>query len=142
MPGEKKNLLGEALSAVRKAIRDKETGSVHLASPSLFRTRTANARTKKSRPRRNRAVNSSQCSQNFPLSVPDLFLEITSGVTPDSALSGHGPCFVRGTVALDDVSFTMKIAYIVRATLNSERHWISLNIGTGSIVWTPKHLRG
>ena len=74
MPGERKNLLGEALSAVREAIRDNETGSAYLASPSRFRTCTANARTKKSRPRRGRAVNSGQRSQSFSLSVSDLFL--------------------------------------------------------------------
>ena len=37
---------------------------------------------------------------------------MASGVAPDFALSEHGPCFVEGTVTLDDVSFTMKIAYI------------------------------
>ena len=37
-------------------------------------------------------------------------LEITSGVGPGLALSEHGPCFVGGTVTLDDVSFTTKIA--------------------------------
>ena len=74
MPGERKNLLGEAFSAVREAIRDNETCSAHPASPSRFRTCTANARTKKSRPRRGRAVNSGQRSQSFPFSVSDLFL--------------------------------------------------------------------
>ena len=73
MPGERKNLLGEALSAVREAIRDNETGSAHPASPSRFHTCTANARTKKSRPRRNRAVTSGQRSQNFPVGVSGLF---------------------------------------------------------------------
>ena len=67
-------MLGEARSAVREAIRDNEIGSAHPASLSRFRTCTANARTKKSRPRRNRAVNSSQRSQNFPLGVSDLNL--------------------------------------------------------------------
>ena len=67
-------MLGEALSAVREAIRDNETGSAHPASPSRFRTCSVNARTKKSRPRRNRAVNNGQRSQNFPLGVSDLFL--------------------------------------------------------------------
>ena len=73
MPGERKNLLGEELSAVREAIRDNETGSAHPASPSRFRTCTANARTKKSRLRRNRVVYSGQRSQNFPLDVSDRF---------------------------------------------------------------------
>ena len=68
--------------------------------------------------------------------------EIVSGVGPDLALSEHGPCFIEGTVTLDDVSFTMKIAYISRAKLDSERHWTPLDLGTASIVWAPKRLRG
>ena len=36
----------------------------------------------------------------------------------------------------------MEIAYISRATLDSERHWTSLDLGTGSIVWAPKYIRG
>ena len=69
-------------------------------------------------------------------------VEIASSVGPDLTLSEHGPCFVGGTVTLDDVSFTMKIAYISRATLDSERHWTPLDLGTGSNVWAPKCLRG
>ena len=140
MPGERKNLLGEALSAVREAIRDNEVGSAYPAFPSRFRTCTAKARTKKPRPRRNRAVNSGQRSHNFPIGVSDLLfgrvgqlkavevLEIAYGVAPDFALSEHGPCFVEGTVTLDDVSFTMKIAYISRAILRPQdtgEHWQS-----------------
>ena len=45
-------------------------------------------------------------------------------------------------MTLDDVLFTMKIAYISRATLDSEGHWTPLDLGTGSIVWAPKRLRG
>ena len=67
-------MLGEALSVVRQAIRDNETGSAHPASPSRFRACTANARTKKSRPRRGRAVNSGQRSQSLSSSVSDLCL--------------------------------------------------------------------
>ena len=74
MSVERKPLLGEALSAVREAIRDSETKSAHLASPSRFRTCTANAKTKKSRPRRGQAVKSGQRSQRFPFAVSDLFL--------------------------------------------------------------------
>ena len=74
MPGERENLLGEAFCAVREDIRDNETGSAHPASPSRFRTCTSNARTKKSRPRRDRAVNSGQSAQSFPFGVSDLFL--------------------------------------------------------------------
>ena len=60
MPVERKTLRGEARSAVRGDICDSETGSVQQASPSRLRTCTTNARTKKSRPRRDRAVNSRQ----------------------------------------------------------------------------------
>ena len=74
MPGERKNVLGDSLSAVREAIRDNETGSAHPASPSRFRTCTAKARTEKSRPRRDRAVNSGQRSQSFSFGVSNLFL--------------------------------------------------------------------
>ena len=74
MPAERKNWLGEALSAVREAIRDSDTGSAHPASPSRFRTCIANARTKKSLPRRGWAVNIGQRSQSFPFGVSDLFL--------------------------------------------------------------------
>ena len=73
MPGERKKLLGEAFDAVREYIRNNETGSAYLASPTRFRTCTANARTKKSRPRRDRAINSGQRSQNVPFVVSDLF---------------------------------------------------------------------
>ena len=37
-------------------------------------------------------------------------LAIASGVGVGLALSEHGPCLVGGTVTLDDVSFTTKIA--------------------------------
>ena len=74
MPGERKNLLGEALSAVRADIRDNDIGSAPSASPSRFRTCIANARINKSRPRRHWAVTSGERSQNFPFAVSDLFL--------------------------------------------------------------------
>ena len=38
MPVEMKNIVGKELSAVREAVRDSETGSAHLASPSRFGT--------------------------------------------------------------------------------------------------------
>ena len=69
-------------------------------------------------------------------------VEIASSVGPNLAMSERCPCFVEGTVTLDDVSFTMKIAYISRAKLDSERHWTPLDLGTGSIAWAPKRLRG
>ena len=71
---DKKPLLGEAFSAVREPIRDGEAGSTHPTSPSRLRTCAANARAKKLRPRRGRAVNSGQRSQRFFFGVSDLFL--------------------------------------------------------------------
>ena len=71
---EENVFFGEALSAVRKATGDSETGSAHPASPSRFCTCTGNARTKKSRPLRGGAVTSSQRSQRFPFGVSGLFL--------------------------------------------------------------------
>ena len=61
-------------------------------------------------------------------------LEIASGVGPDLALPEHGPCFVGGTVTLNDVSFTIKIAYISQLTLDSERPWTALDLETGRVV--------
>ena len=34
------------------------------------------------------------------------------------------------------------IAYIVRATLDSESHWTPLDLEAGSVVWALKYLRG
>ena len=45
MPVERNKLLGEALSAVREALRQNETGSAHPASSGRFRTCTANVGT-------------------------------------------------------------------------------------------------
>ena len=45
-------------------------------------------------------------------------------------------------MTLDDLLLTLKIAYISGATLDSERHWTHLELGTGNIVWAPERLRG
>ena len=45
-------------------------------------------------------------------------------------------------MTLDDVSLAIKIAYIRRATLDSERNWTPLGLETSSIVCAPKRLRG
>ena len=74
MPVERKTLLGEPRSAVREAVRNSKTGSAHAATPCRFRTCTATARTKKSRPRRGQVVNSGQRLQCFPFEVSDLFI--------------------------------------------------------------------
>ena len=69
-------------------------------------------------------------------------LVIASIIGLDLAASEHGPWFMGGTVTLDDVSYTVNIAYISRATLDSERHWTPLDLETGSVVWVPIFLRG
>ena len=109
MPVERKNLLGEELSAVLGAICDSETGSAHppplvTSSPAL----RMNARTNISRPRRGRVVNSGQHSQKSPFRVSDLFLgpvgrlkdregfEIASSVGPDLCAIRIRPLLPRG----------------------------------------------
>ena len=82
MPVERKNQLVKALFAVRETIHDSETGSAHPASSIRFRTCTASARTKKSRPRRDRAENSGQRSQSYPFEVSDLFLGRVGQLNP------------------------------------------------------------
>ena len=67
---------------------------------------------------------------------------MASGVGLKLALSERGSCLVGGNVTLYGVSFITKIAYISRATLGPERHWIPLHLETDSIVWVLKRLRG
>ena len=113
--------LGEALSAVREAIRESETGFAHPASFRRFCTPTGNARIRSisSTPQSCSLTPASAC-QGLPSEVLTYFsdapadqsqedLEIASGVGPDLSLSEHGACLVRGTVTLD-VSFTTEIA--------------------------------
>ena len=107
-----KNLLGEALSAVREEIRDSETG----CTPGL-RWSIPYSHGECWNPRNlvRAAVVLGDRGQRLPrssLGVFDLFLgragrpkpgslEIASGVGPGLALSEHGPCLVGGTVTLD-----------------------------------------
>ena len=151
MQVERENLLGEALSSVREAIRNNETGSAYWASPSRLRTRTSNARNlvpAATGPLTAASDHKASLWRFRPISRARWLIEsrggldVASGVGPDLALSEHGLCFVEGTVTLDDVSFTMKIAYISRLSLDSEGHWTPLDLGTGSIVYAPKRLRG
>ena len=115
-------MLGEALPAVREAIRESETGLAHPASAGRFRTPAGNAGIYEtsSAPQSCSLTATSACQG--PLSkistyfseAPDdqsqEVLEIASGVGPGLALSENGPCLVGGTVTLDDISFTTKIA--------------------------------
>ena len=117
-----KNLLGEALFAVRETIRDSETGPAHPVSSSRFRFRTGNAGIHENstamRPGPFTAASArkgppSEFSTYFSDAPADQSregLEIASGVGPGLALSEHGPCLVVGTVTLDDASCTTKIA--------------------------------
>ena len=52
----------------------------------------------------------STCFSDVPADQSQDVLEIASGIDPVLSLSEHGPCLVEGTVTLDDVSFTAKIA--------------------------------
>ena len=111
--------LGEALFAVREVICESETGLSHQASAGRFRTPTENPRNfvraavllvdrGQRLPR-----SSSELSTYFsdaPTDQSQDVLEIDSGDGPGLALSEHDPCVVGGTVTLDDVSFTAKIA--------------------------------
>ena len=117
-----KNLLGEALSAVREAIRDTETGLANPASAGRFRTSTGNTGIHEISSRPQSCSFSAADAGQGPLMPFSAFfsdapadqsqevLEIASGVGPSLALPENGPCLVGGTVTLDDVSFTTKIA--------------------------------
>ena len=117
-----KNLLGEALSAVREEIRDTETGLANPASAGRFRTPTENTGIHEVSSEPQSCSFSAASAGQGPLSPFSTFfsdapadqsqevLEIASGVGPGLALPEQGPCLVGGTVTLDDVSFTIKIA--------------------------------
>ena len=115
-----KKLLGEALSAVREAIRESETGLAHLASSRRFRTLAGNTKHEISSAPQSCSLTAASASQGPPSQFCTYFSdapadqsqevsEIASGVGPGVALLEHGPCLVEGTVTLDEVSFTTKI---------------------------------
>ena len=58
-------------------------------------------------------------------------LEIDSGVGPGLALSEHDPCLGGGTLTLNDVSFTTKIAINSGGDAIAPYRWVVL-LGTGS----------
>ena len=64
----------------------------------------------------------------MPVDQSQESLEIASGVVPDLAFSEHGPCLVGGTVTLDNVSFTTKLAIHSEGT--SHRCVALLDIGS------------
>ena len=115
-------MLGEALSAVREEIRGAETGLANPAPAGRFRTPTENTGIHEisSEPQSCSfsAASAGQGSlppfstffSNAPADQSQEGLEIASDVGPDYALPEQGPCLVGGTVTLDDVSLTTKIA--------------------------------
>ena len=114
-----KNLLGESLSAIREAIHDSEAGSPHPASPRRFRSSTRNAGIREissaQQSRLGTAVGADQGPPSAyfsgaPADQSPEVLAVASRGASDRALPEHGPCLVRGTVTLDDVSFTTDIA--------------------------------
>ena len=114
-----KQLIGLALSAVREAIRDCEAGLPHPPSPCRFRSPTGNAGIhdilSAQQSRLGTAVDADQGPPSAYFSgtsadqSPEV-LAIASRRASDRALPEYGPCLVRGTVTLDDVSFTTNIA--------------------------------
>ena len=111
--------LGEALSAVREAICDSEAGSPHPASPRRFRSPTGNAGiheiSSAQQSRLGTAVGADQGPSlayflGAPADQSPEVLAIASRGASDRALPEHGSCLVRGTVTLDNASFTPEIA--------------------------------
>ena len=117
-----KILLGAALSAVREAIRESEAGSAHPASSHRFCTPIGNAgiHETSSAPQSCPFSAASACQgppsefstyfSDAPANQSREVLASAFGVGPCLALSEHGPCLVEGTVTLNNVSFTTKIA--------------------------------
>ena len=99
-----------------------ETWLAHPASAGWFRTPAGNARIHEisSVPQSCSLIAASACQgppsefstyfSDAPADQSQEGLEIASGVGPGLALSEHGPCLIGGTVTLDDVSFTTKLA--------------------------------
>ena len=118
----RKQMLGEALSAVREEIRDVETGLANPASAGRFRTSTGNTGIHEISSRAQSCLFSAASAgqgsllpfstffSDAPADQSQEILEIAFGVGPGLALPEHGPCLVGGTVTLDGVSFTTNIA--------------------------------
>ena len=106
------NLLGEALSAVRDAIRESEAGSAHPSSR-RFCTPTGNAGVHEisSAPQPS-PLSAASAFKGPPSEFSTCFPDAPADQSPDffAIASGVGPCLVGGTAMLDDVSFTTTIA--------------------------------
>ena len=104
-----KNLLGEALSAVREEIRDSEAGPPHPASPRRFLSFPGNAGIHEAAVGADQGPPSAYVSGAHADRSPEV-LAIASRGASDRALPEYGPCLVEGTMTLDDISFTTDIA--------------------------------
>ena len=118
----RQKLLGEALSAFCGAICDSKAGSPHPASPRRFRSPTGNAgiheisSAQQSRP--GTAVGACQGPPSemstyisgAPADQSPEVLALVSRGASGRALPEYDSCLVGGSVTLDDVSFTTKIA--------------------------------
>ena len=118
-----KHLLGDALSAVREAIRDQVRPGRH-TPPSLADSALPSGLLefprfcqRRSRARHPRPALVKVLFRSFFIYFSDApadssreSLTIASAVGPGLALLEHGPCLVGRTVTLDDVSFTTIIA--------------------------------
>ena len=136
-------MLGDALSAVHEAIREIEAGSAHPTSSRRFRTPTGNAGIhEKSSAPQSCSLTAASAYHDPPSEFSTYFSdspadqthegwETASGVDPGLALSKHGPCLVGGTVTLDDVSFTNKIAIHSRWGAIAPYRFVAL-LDTGS----------
>ena len=82
------------------------------------------------------------------LATPPILVFPNWDAVADGSLPFHvcGDAFIDGfgvTLEQDHEDGSIKyIAYISRATLDSERHWTPLDLGAGSIVRALKRLRG
>ena len=115
-------MLREALSVVREAIRESKAGSPRSALFRRFCASTGNAGIHEiSSASKPCPLPGASACQGLPSELSTYFtdapadqsrggLAISPGVGLGLALSAHGPCLVGGTVTLDDVSFTTKIA--------------------------------
>ena len=77
------------------------------------------------------------------LATPPILVSPYWDAVVDGSRPFHGYCdaWIDGFGAALETSIK-SIAYISRATLDSERHWTPLDLEAGSIVWALKRLRG
>ena len=138
-----KKFVGEALSAVRGAIRDSEAASPHPASPRRFCSPTGNTGINEiSSALPSRSGTAVGACHGHPLEISAYFLgapadqsaevlAIASDGASGRAPPEHGPCLVGGTVTLDGVSFTTEITIHSRGDAIAPYRCVAL-LDTGS----------